>query len=88
MDRKLFDECRLVKNLPKAIVEEIETKENEIPSDLFDKIFESEELKRFMNSPVLPKVEEITKKSILAAEFKKKIENIANKKTFKSKNSE
>lgn len=83
MDRKLFDEAHLLKNLPKTIISAINSIENDISPSLFDRVFESEELKCFISSPILPKVEETCKKSILAMEVKKKLENLNARKNNK-----
>lgn len=80
MDRKLFDEAHLIKNLPKCIIKEISSLEKDIPLSLFDKIFDSDDLKACVSSTTLPLVQEISKKSVLAMEARKKLENFSNKK--------
>lgn len=80
MDRKLFDEAHLIKNLPKHIIKTINSMEQEIQQELFDRIFDSEELGSFFSSTTLPKIQEISKKSVLAMEAKKRLENFSKRK--------
>ncbi len=86
MNKNLFNEIQLCKNLPKSVLKEINYIDREIPQNLFDKIFESKELESYVNSMEIPKVEEISEKSSLKNEIKQ-TNLVSKKKKNKTKRS-
>lgn len=78
MDKKLFDEKHLTKNIPKEIIDTINQIDNET-SQIYETIFNSKELFTFIDSIALPEIEKIEKKSALLEDVKK----INKKKTSK-----
>lgn len=72
MDKKLFNESTLSRNVQAEILEKINEIESTIPPEIFESIFNSENMKEFLNSVELPKYTTGERKSELFAAIKKK----------------
>ncbi len=72
MDKKLFNECILCKNIPQQILKEIEEIDKEIPESIFTDIFNSPEMESFTKSIKPPTLEHVEKKSVLLSSVKLK----------------
>lgn len=72
MDKKLFNESTLSRNVQVEILEKINEIESTIPPEIFESIFNSENMKEFLNSVELPKYTIGEKKSELFTAIKKK----------------
>lgn len=76
MERKLFNLTQLTKSIPDEIIKLIDSIDSKsVPDSIFETIFESEEIKLFEKSIVLPEVEQIEKISNLKNEVRKKFED-------------
>lgn len=80
MDKKLFEEEQLTKNIPKKVMEIINAMDSEKTHRICECIFNSCDLSNFVSSISLPQFEEIEKKSALVEEARIKLKSLAKKK--------
>lgn len=80
MDKKLFEEEELLRQLPKEVIELIDTISS-VPTDAVREIImNSEEMGEFQRSITLPELEKVEKKSMLVEDVKLRVKNGQKKK--------
>lgn len=75
MDKKLFNEEILSKNIPKSVISIIDRMEFKIESGIFGKIYESEEMREFERSMRVPVADEYRQTAVLLDNLKIKYSN-------------
>lgn len=73
MDKRLFEESVLCANLPDTVLVEIEKIDPEIPTELFDSIFDSNVMSSFLDSVRLPEVVKAERDSKLLKDVKSRL---------------
>lgn len=79
MDKKLFEEEVLTRNLPKEVLDAIDAIDSKSTQHICDHIFNSDQMDEFLRSVCLPKVEETDRTSVLLEEAKTKMKGLLKK---------